>query len=151
MNSRFLLYSFVFLSGFIFSNVQFSQKNILNADEAFVLSSLILENKIFVSWNIQPGYYLYKKSIVLKAGDEILEHNPIIKNESKISDEFFGDSIIFKDVLKVEAELVHVNLSKPLSIEVIYQGCAEGKYCYCLLYTSPSPRDATLSRMPSSA
>ena len=80
MNSRFLLYSFVFLSGFIFSNVQFSQKNILNADEAFVLSSLILENKIFVSWNIQPGYYLYKKSIVIKAGDEILEHNYIIKN-----------------------------------------------------------------------
>ncbi len=130
MNSRFLLYSFVFLSGFIFSNVQFSQKNILNADEAFVLSSLILENKIFVSWNIQPGYYLYKKSIVIKAGDEILEHNYIIKNESKISDEFFGDSIIFKDVLKVEAELVHVNLSKPQSIEVIYQRCAEGKYCY---------------------
>ena len=26
-----------------------------------------------------------------------------------------------------------------------------GKYKLCLLYTSPSPRDATLSRMPSSA
>ena len=25
------------------------------------------------------------------------------------------------------------------------------KACFCLLYTSPSPRDATLSRMPSSA
>ena len=25
------------------------------------------------------------------------------------------------------------------------------KYMHCLLYTSPSPRDATLSRMPSSA
>ena len=25
------------------------------------------------------------------------------------------------------------------------------KYLICLLYTSPSPRDATLSRMPSSA
>ena len=25
------------------------------------------------------------------------------------------------------------------------------KDCFCLLYTSPSPRDATLSRMPSSA
>ena len=24
-------------------------------------------------------------------------------------------------------------------------------FCACLLYTSPSPRDATLSRMPSSA
>ena len=28
--------------------------------------------------------------------------------------------------------------------------CREG-VCGCLLYTSPSPRDATLSRMPSSA
>ena len=27
----------------------------------------------------------------------------------------------------------------------------EGDTNYCLLYTSPSPRDATLSRMPSSA
>ena len=27
----------------------------------------------------------------------------------------------------------------------------EGQYFHCLLYTSPSPRDATLSRMPSSA
>ena len=26
-----------------------------------------------------------------------------------------------------------------------------GRYNPCLLYTSPSPRDATLSRMPSSA
>ena len=25
------------------------------------------------------------------------------------------------------------------------------EFIYCLLYTSPSPRDATLSRMPSSA
>ena len=28
---------------------------------------------------------------------------------------------------------------------------ADGIACSCLLYTSPSPRDATLSRMPSSA
>ena len=27
----------------------------------------------------------------------------------------------------------------------------EHAFCICLLYTSPSPRDATLSRMPSSA
>ena len=28
---------------------------------------------------------------------------------------------------------------------------ADGTYSYCLLYTSPSPRDGLLSRMPSSA
>ena len=27
----------------------------------------------------------------------------------------------------------------------------EGEYIFCLLYTSPSPRDRTRSRMPSSA
>ena len=30
-------------------------------------------------------------------------------------------------------------------------GVEKGGYMACLLYTSPSPRDATLSRMPSSA
>ena len=31
------------------------------------------------------------------------------------------------------------------------EGLEAEQVCYCLLYTSPSPRDATLSRMPSSA
>ena len=35
----------------------------------------------------------------------------------------------------------------PLSALLLIYGCLKG----CLLYTSPSPRDATLSRMPSSA
>ena len=30
-------------------------------------------------------------------------------------------------------------------------GDIKGSFTSCLLYTSPSPRDATLSRMPSSA
>ena len=35
-----------------------------------------------------------------------------------------------------------------LAFDTIY---AEGQRKYCLLYTSPSPRDRTRSRMPSSA
>ena len=130
MNSRTLLYSFVFLSGFIFSNVQFEQKDILSVDEAFLLTTLIEENTIVLSWEIKPGYYLYKKSILIKVGDDSLEHNYILKNESKISDEFFGDSVILKGTLKVDAKLSDVNLSRLQSIKIIYQGCAEGKYCY---------------------
>ena len=130
MNSRSLLYSFVFLSGFIFSNVQFEQKDILSVDEAFLVNTLIEENTIVISWDIKPGYYLYKKSILIKVGDDSLEHNYILKNESKISDEFFGDSVILKGALKVDAKLSDVNLSRLQSIKIIYQGCAEGKYCY---------------------
>ena len=130
MNSRTLLYSFVFLSGFIFSNVQFEQKDILSVDEAFLLTTLIEENTIVLSWEIKPGYYLYKKSILIKVGDDSLEHNYILKNESKISDEFFGDSVILKGALKVDAKLSDVNLGSLKGIKIIYQGCAEGKYCY---------------------
>jgi thiol:disulfide interchange protein len=54
----------------------------------------------------------------------------MLKNESKISDEFFGDSVILKGALKVDAKLSDVNLSRLQSIKIIYQGCAEGKYCY---------------------
>ena len=130
MNSRTLLYSFVFLSGFIFSNVQFEQKNILDVDEAFVVNSLIEENTIVISWDIKPGYYLYKKSILIKIGDDSLDHNYILKRESKISDEFFGDSVILKGALKVDAKLSSLHLGRLQSIKIIYQGCAEGKYCY---------------------
>ena len=36
--------------------------------------------------------------------------------------------------------------------EAVYRDCCEvSTHNICLLYTSPSPRDATLSRMPSSA
>ena len=37
------------------------------------------------------------------------------------------------------------------AIASISTKAARGRSCTCLLYTSPSPRDATLSRMPSSA
>jgi thiol:disulfide interchange protein DsbD len=130
MNSRILLYSFVFLTGFIFSKAQFEEKQILNVDEAFVINASILENKVLVSWNIKPGYYLYKKSILIKSGDDKLEHSYLLKDESKISDEFFGESAILKGVLELEAELLDVNLTNLQGIKVIYQGCAEGKYCY---------------------
>ena len=33
----------------------------------------------------------------------------------------------------------------------VHGGVDEGKLIVCLLYTSPSPRDSTSSRMPSSA
>lgn len=130
MYLRSLLYSFVFLSEFIFSNAQFLEKDILGVDDAFVVDSLIEENKVLISWDIKPGYYLYKKSILIKSGNDTLEHSYVLKDESQISDEFFGESIILKGVLKVEAELLDVNLANLQSIKVIYQGCAEGKYCY---------------------
>ena len=46
MNSRVLLYAFVFLPGLIFAGGQFIDKKILDVDEAFIFKSSIVENKI---------------------------------------------------------------------------------------------------------
>ena len=48
-------------------------------------------------------------------------------------------------VNSVRDERVHQAMITITSVEV------SGDLQHCLLYTSPSPRDATLSRMPSSA
>ena len=44
------------------------------------------------------------------------------------------------DILLVEGQIAEIGKIRDLDVVTI-----------CLLYTSPSPRDATLSRMPSSA
>ena len=130
MYLKLLLYSFVFLSGFIFSKVQFAEKDILSVDEAFIFSSKVENTKVYVSWSIKPGYYLYKKSILITANTDSLKYNYISKNQSTISDEFFGESIIFKDFLEIDANLLQLHPLERKDIKIIYQGCAEGKYCY---------------------
>ena len=130
MNSKSLLYLFVFLSGFIFSNIPFAENDLLNVDEAFIFSAEVKKNKIIASWEIKPGYYLYKKSISIENSNNIIEHNFVSKNELRVFDEFFGESIIFKGYLSVVADIVDNDFSKFNDIKVAYQGCAEGKYCY---------------------
>ena len=46
MKSKKLLYSFVFLSGFIFSNLLIEETDLLSADDAFILNTEIKENRI---------------------------------------------------------------------------------------------------------
>tara|TARA_Y200000002_G_C22617935_1_gene636850 strand:+ start:921 stop:1334 length:414 start_codon:yes stop_codon:yes gene_type:complete len=130
MKLKLLLYSFVFLSGFIFSKVQFPEKDILSVNEAFTVRSKFLETKVYVSWDIKPGYYLYKKSILIKADGKVLEHNYISQNQSTIYDEFFGESSVFRGFLEIDADLLQFSHTKKKDIQIIYQGCAEDKYCY---------------------
>ena len=55
---------------------------------------------------------------------------------------FLVESVRLQDkVLQIKQAQDRVNLTGPIA----------QPYYFCLLYTSPSPRDATLSRMPSSA
>ena len=48
---------------------------------------------------------------------------------------------------EVDGGVMTITLNRPEAKNAVNLAMAQG----CLLYTSPSPRDATLSRMPSSA
>ena len=58
------------------------------------------------------------------------------------------------DYTKFDAELMNqiAHTYKPFGFAyAIYEGATRKAHNSCLLYTSPSPRDGLLSRMPSSA
>ena len=70
-------------------------------------------------------------------------HKPVV-----IQDQILGEPTLDKDYGSFEGEIPWCGKDVSLSLEVN----AESKPSWtCLLYTSPSPRDGLLSRMPSSA
>ena len=128
-NLRNLLYSFIFFTSAISAGNQFNQDTVLDVEEAFPTSSFVANNKIYVSWNIAPGYYLYKNSIFLQVDGVIVEHVFDASDEVLLVDDFFGESVVLKNILIMESVSPAYNLNDAI-IEIGYQGCAEGKYCY---------------------
>ena len=57
---------------------------------------------------------------------------------------------LFKTESEDHARKVFKELSNKKFDRLVFAG-GDGSVCFCLLYTSPSPRDRTRSRMPSSA
>ena len=60
-----------------------------------------------------------------------------------------GHVEIMKSLLERDADIAATNNKGRTALS--FAACPSQKRTTCLLYTSPSPRDATLSRMPSSA
>ena len=103
---------------------------ILNASEAFAISGFKKNNIVDISWSIKNGYYMYKKSFKLSDPNNIYNFQILSSNESTFSDEYFGNTQIFKGQLSLRFEL-----EKDLNIDsilVYFQGCSESGFCYPL-------------------
>ena len=72
---------------------------------------------------------------------------------SEGNDAFGGDKVTMKNILGGKgaglAEMTAAGMPVPQGFTITTEACTQ--YYACLLYTSPSPRDAHESRMPSSA
>ena len=116
----------------------FLDKNevILNASEAFAISGFKKNNIVDISWTIENGYYMYKKSFKLRNPNNEYSFQILSSNESTFSDEYFGETQIFKGQLSLRFELEKdFNMDSML---VYFQGCSESGFCYPLqkLYLS---------------
>ena len=78
-------------------------------------------------------------------------------------DHGWGDEFLFATLMTITVSILSMGLGLCLAILTVWAKLITNKIARlianfyttvvrgCLLYTSPSPRDATLSRMPSSA
>ena len=80
--------------------------------------------------------------------DGYIQHNGRKLVEKFNTPELVHDLINGGDMSSLDS--THTWDSAPLK-QIILKTDDDGQVYRCLLYTSPSPRDATLSRMPSSA
>ena len=85
---------------------------------------------------LSPGVLVREVDLTVGRAENVLD------NIGAIAGPFRIGPIYDPIQVSTEEDLINV-FGKPLSTDAQYE--------YCLLYTSPSPRDGLLSRMPSSA
>ncbi|GAB7202896.1 hypothetical protein OS12_43430 [Dickeya oryzae] len=104
-----------------------AQSQFLTVDQAFALDFQQHGDQLTVSWQIHPGYYLYRQQIKL---DSTLIAPPGVTLPPGEShrDEFFGDVSIYRQSLTLNVPLRNVLSGATLSIT--YQGCADAGFCY---------------------
>lgn len=110
----------------------FLDKNeiILSASEAFIISGYEKNDSVFVSWLIEDGYYMYKKSFKFINSNQEYDFKILNSNETTFSDEYFGETQIFKGKLALSLELDR-GYNKE-NILLYFQGCSESGFCYPL-------------------
>jgi thiol:disulfide interchange protein DsbD len=102
-------------------------------DEAFKPILIPVDgNTVEVTFQITPGYYLYKDKISVSAisGNVQLGRLELPTGKMKF-DEFFGESeVYFDDVFAMLPIARATPEAMDLELEVNFQGCAEGGLCY---------------------
>ena len=97
---------------------------ILPPDLAFGFVHEFYEEFLVLSWNIQPGYFLYRNKVVVLCGDnEINLKLPIGK---PWQDEVFGEVSILEGEIEARVDTIR----KRSDCRISYQGCSSEGYCY---------------------
>jgi len=110
-------------SSSLFSN----DDEFLKVEQAFSFNFYQKNNLLEVSFDIAPGYYLYRHQFKFK-GKEVKFTQVTLPSGIDHEDEFFGVKKIFTEHLSFTINLEHVDSDG--NIKLTYQGCAEKGLCY---------------------
>ena len=110
-----------------------SRGGVMPAAEAFALSTIVeADGDIVLSWEMPPGFYLYRKSLKLEhAGVDLLPRLEL-PEAAHVTDEFFGESEVYFERLLARLPAGALNAAPGTNVELqlSYQGCLEDTYCY---------------------
>jgi len=126
-------YTLILLSLFFSQQLTaFDAEELLPPEQAFKLSAKALNaEQVELSWKIHEGYYLYANKLDFKSQNDAIRLGSAELPAGKIKhDEFFGDVVIFRNLLKVILPINSDSSQKLFKVQVKYQGCADMGVCY---------------------
>jgi len=105
----------------------------LPPDEAFKFGAgMERADSVALTWVIADGYYLYKHRVsVTSSTPNVQIGKPVLPQGEPKHDEYFGDTEVFYQFLEGSLPVARAaGSSGTLTLEVTYQGCADGGLCY---------------------
>ncbi len=111
-----------------------AQDDVLDIEEAFKFSlSINDKNQLSALWSIADKHYLYKDKLKFKLinADGFSIASPNLPDGKAKSDEYLGDYEAYYHDLSINIPITGSgDKTKPLAVQVIYQGCSESGICY---------------------
>lgn len=96
-------------------------------NQAFAFDFNQQANTLTLSWQVKPGYYLYRQQIKISANGAKLAKFTLPEGTPH-EDEFYGKTEIYPESLTLP--LVLQQADKGATVSVTYQGCAAAGFCY---------------------
>ena len=109
---------------------------ILDPEDAFKMKVSDIDDSLLLNSKIEKTYYIYQNSIKVLNKNKLVKFK-LIGNPVVHTDEFLGETVIFRDSLYLEIlDQIEQNL---MNYEVVFQGCAEKRFCYTPIKVKLSP------------
>lgn len=108
------------------------EDDVLPPEQAFKISAKVLSaDQLEISFDISKGYYLYQSKLHFASQTASVKlAEPILPEGIVKHDEFFGDVVTYRNILKIPFTLENTDNKPQLQVLAQYQGCADKGICY---------------------